>query len=87
MAQSWLLSAPTEFLNPTAPNAPPASLDLYGWHNGLLAQVSSIDGRICVREEGRCTELRAADPIATTPPPWRECLQRNAQLAAASRSG
>jgi nucleoside-diphosphate-sugar epimerase len=53
----------------------------------ILVRLSSIDGRICVWEESRCTGLRAADPIAATPPPWRECLQRNAQLAAVSRSG
>jgi excinuclease ABC subunit C len=78
-AAEWLL-APQRMT--TLEPAVATSQDLYGWHAGILIKLSMINGRMSVWEQRRCTPERAAGLVTATPRPWRNVLQRNAELAA-----
>jgi excinuclease ABC subunit C len=83
-AASWLL-APQRVAEVGSGARPP--LELYGWQDGLLLQLSWVDGRIRRWHQRTCSAEAAAPQVAATPAPWREFVQRNARLAATLRAG
>jgi excinuclease ABC subunit C len=78
-AATWLL-APQRLATHVPDRQPP--MELYGWHEGLLLQLSWIDGRVRRWQQRPCSAEAAAARIASTPDGWREFMQRNAELAA-----
>ncbi|WP_168207495.1 GIY-YIG nuclease family protein [Microlunatus elymi] len=57
--------------------------ELYGWHDGVLLQLSTINGFVRRWQQRPCGQRRAAELIIGTPEPWQDFLQSNAELAAA----
>ncbi len=56
---------------------------VHGWADGVLVSFRSRSGRLAHWSQRRCPPLRAAAPLAATPPAWAAFAQRNAELAAA----
>jgi excinuclease ABC subunit C len=60
----------------------PADLSIAGWSGGMLVQFQINGGRLCAWSQRSCSRPGATAALAATPAAWRDCTQRNAELAA-----
>jgi excinuclease ABC subunit C len=62
-------------------------LDAYGWADGILVHYAVRAGRLSEWSQRASSASRASAYLAATPDAWLEFAQRNAELAAALRTG
>jgi len=63
-----------------------ADYDIAGWSAGVLVSFSVQAGRLVGWAQHACQEATAGRHVAGTPPEWAAIAQRNAELAATTRS-
>src|SRR6266511_289277 len=62
--------------------AEPSDFEVFGWAGGVLVRFQVRAGRLCTWTQRACTQVNAVRHLATTPAPWADFAQRNAELAA-----